>query len=100
MELSDDGNLRAAISADRPETLDLLQRDSRSLERALQQAGLKADAGSLSFSLKGDGGQQHANGESGGQALGRAGSSDVLDAPDSQPPPRQSLHDGSLDITV
>ncbi|HYD66785.1 MAG TPA: flagellar hook-length control protein FliK, partial [Azospirillum sp.] len=30
-------------------------RDARSLEKALQDAGVKADSGSLSFSLRGDG---------------------------------------------
>lgn len=48
-----DGHLSASITAHRPDTLDLLQRDSRSLERALNDAGLKTDSGSLSFNLRG-----------------------------------------------
>ena len=39
----------------------MLQKDSRSLERALQEAGLRADPGSLQFSLR-DGGQPGGNG--------------------------------------
>ncbi|HTI86215.1 MAG TPA: flagellar hook-length control protein FliK [Alphaproteobacteria bacterium] len=59
LEMHDDGGLaKATISADRPDTLDLLQRDSHRLERALENAGIKADTGSLSFNLRGDGGRQ------------------------------------------
>jgi hypothetical protein len=35
--------------------MELLQRDARDLERALQDAGLRADSGSLSFNLRGQG---------------------------------------------
>lgn len=49
-----DGRMRAAIVVENPQTLDLLQRDARSLERALGDAGVKTDAGSLSFSLRED----------------------------------------------
>ena len=54
LEVAHDGRVIATISAERAETLDLLQRDSRDIERLLQNAGLSADAGSLSFSLRGD----------------------------------------------
>lgn len=36
----------------------MLQKDQRTLERALADAGLRTDAGSLSFDLKGQGGNQ------------------------------------------
>lgn len=55
LQVHSDGRIHAAISADRQDTLDLLQRDARSLERALNDAGLRADAGSLSFNLNGRG---------------------------------------------
>ena len=48
------GHAQAELRADRPQTLDLLQKDSSVLERALKDAGLNL-AGGLSFSLKGDG---------------------------------------------
>ncbi|MBL6951202.1 MAG: flagellar hook-length control protein FliK [Alphaproteobacteria bacterium] len=51
LEVGHDGRTIALVAAERPETLELLQRDSRSLERALQQAGLETDSDSLSFSL-------------------------------------------------
>jgi hypothetical protein len=50
-----DGKVQGTVIAENPQTLDLLQKDSRSLERALQDAGLQADAGSLQFSLGGQG---------------------------------------------
>src|SRR3546814_9399756 len=68
LENASDGTLRAVISAERTETLDLLQRDARGLERALQEAGVKTDSGSLSFNLRGQGQnheQQAGNGGSG-----------------------------------
>ena len=52
MQMSADGRVNAHLTAERPETLDLLQRDARALERALNDAGLDADKDSLSFSLK------------------------------------------------
>lgn len=53
MEISPEGKLSAVIAVERAETLDLLQRDSRTLERSLEEAGLKTGNNSLNFSLKG-----------------------------------------------
>jgi Meckel syndrome type 1 protein len=50
------------IVAERPETLALLQRDQRDLDRALNQAGLGDMARSLSFSLASDQGRQQQQG--------------------------------------
>lgn len=52
LEIDEEKNVRAAVSVERPATLDLLQRDVKALERALQDAGLKMDQGDLSFSLQ------------------------------------------------
>ncbi|MBU2091519.1 MAG: flagellar hook-length control protein FliK [Alphaproteobacteria bacterium] len=54
MEVDQSGRLQAVISADKPETLDWLRRDAQHLERALQDAGMKTDQGSLSFNLRGE----------------------------------------------
>lgn len=54
-----DGAVTGTVTADQQSTLDMLAKDSRSLERALQEAGLRADPGSLSFQLR-DSGQQAA----------------------------------------
>ena len=65
LELGDSGRLSATVVVDRPETLDMMQRDARALERALQQAGLDADSDSLQFSLR-DGGDDAEKAESDG----------------------------------
>lgn len=46
------------VIADKADTFDMLQKDSRNLERALQDAGLKTQDNSLQFSLRDGGGQQ------------------------------------------
>lgn len=52
MNITSDGRVNAHLTVERAETLDLLQRDARFLERALNESGLNADKDSLSFSLK------------------------------------------------
>src|SRR5690606_26358258 len=52
LEVDSGGNVKTKLTLDRPETLELMQREARGLERALQQAGLKTDAGGLEFSLR------------------------------------------------
>jgi flagellar hook-length control protein FliK len=74
LEFGHDGRLTASIAADRPETLDQLQRDARGLERALEAAGLKTDAGGLSFNLRGDNRQDAQN----NQRLTQTGSATLL----------------------
>ena len=54
LEFAADGRVKAQIAVDNPQTLELLQRDARGLERALSDAGVKTDTGSLSFSLRED----------------------------------------------
>ena len=55
LELAKDGGIVATVLAERQETLDMLQKDARGLERALNDAGLRTDSASLSFGLRGDG---------------------------------------------
>jgi flagellar hook-length control protein FliK len=77
LDIAGDGRAKVMVSAERPETLELLQRDSRTLERALQDAGLKTDPGSLSFDLQGRDGQDRTQQaqqgtENGGAAAGES----------------------------
>ncbi len=58
LDFDREGKVQGTVTADNPKTLDMLQKDSRSLERALQDAGLRADPGSLQFSLR-QGDQNH-----------------------------------------
>ncbi|HEY8578158.1 MAG TPA: flagellar hook-length control protein FliK [Devosia sp.] len=46
------GQVNARLTVEKAETLDLMQRDQRALERALQQAGLDGSKTNLEFSLK------------------------------------------------
>ncbi|GAA6155106.1 flagellar hook-length control protein FliK [Pyruvatibacter sp. HU-CL02332] len=55
MELGTDGRVQAHLTVDKPETLDMLQRDARSLEKALSDAGLDMENGTLSYSMRDDG---------------------------------------------
>ena len=71
LEVGHDNRIIAIIQAERPETLELLQRDARSLERAMAEAGLNTDSGSLNFGLKDSGadfmaGDQAGNGRTAG----------------------------------
>jgi flagellar hook-length control protein FliK len=52
LEMTQDGQVRANVTADNPATLELLQREARGLERALQDAGLNTDASDLEFNLR------------------------------------------------
>jgi chemotaxis protein MotD len=51
------GHAQAELSADKPQTLELLQKDASALERALKDAGLNLSGG-LAFSLKDEGRSQ------------------------------------------
>ena|GEM_PF-1354834 len=74
MSVSRDGKAEALLTADRPETLELLQRDSKTLERALKDAGLDLSNNSLNFSLKG----QHRQGDGASMARMRSLSDAVV----------------------
>ena len=54
MKFSADKKIKAIVTAEKPETFMMLQRDAQVLERALQDAGLDSDGG-LSFELAEDG---------------------------------------------
>jgi flagellar hook-length control protein FliK len=100
LSLAHDGRVSAVISAERPETLHLLQRDAGGLEQALRDAGLRADSGSLSFNLRGDG-RSFSQGAPPGQAEpSRAYAPGYDDASTDLPAPSLRRHAGSLDIHV
>lgn len=52
LSISDAGEVSARLVVDRVETLHLLQRDARTLERAFEQAGLKPSDGGVDISLR------------------------------------------------
>ncbi|MCA3362856.1 MAG: flagellar hook-length control protein FliK [Roseomonas sp.] len=91
------------IVAERPETLALLQRDQRELDRALSQAGLGDAARSLSFSLASDQGrqqhQQHAA-HQGGNRFSNAIGGIEAERPNGAVPPPARAANSLLDIAV
>lgn len=52
LDIDRQGNVTSRLLVDRADTLDLLRRDFNSLERALNDAGLKTDSGSLQFAMR------------------------------------------------
>tara|TARA_R110002049_G_scaffold117463_1_gene270949 strand:+ start:2590 stop:4326 length:1737 start_codon:yes stop_codon:yes gene_type:complete len=72
LEVAHDGRTVAMVTADKPETLEMLRRDSDQLSKALQDAGLDMQSGDLNYNLKGqdDGNkQQLASGKTGGEEV-------------------------------
>lgn len=62
LHIDRDGNVSSRLIADRQDTLDLLRREGGSLERALQDAGLKTSDNGLQFSLRDQSGQHRDEG--------------------------------------
>ncbi|MDR6770340.1 flagellar hook-length control protein FliK [Azospirillum sp. BE72] len=75
LDIGADGRVSAMVAVERAQTLELLQRDSRGLERALQEAGLQTDSNSLNFSLRGEGNPfgNDGRGDGKGNGAGRRG---------------------------
>ena len=99
LDVMQDGRVAATIVADRPETLELLQRDTRGLQQALQDAGLKSNTTDLSFNLGGGNasGEQHAADSetgNGGQDNEAAEADTTTDAP------RRRAGNGVIDVEV
>lgn len=99
LEIDKAGQVNARLTVEKAETLDLMQRDQRGLERALQQAGVDTSKTNLEFSLRQNpfAGQQQQNwqgreqGQPGGGTAGTTGSEDAEPAP-----PQVTLYRGSL----
>ena len=81
LEISQTGLVAATITVDRPETLEMLRADSRSLEQALLDAGLDANRENLNFSLRdqGQNGKGLAQGDDGPDGFG-GGTNDDADS--------------------
>ncbi len=63
LEFGKDKSVKAHITVEKAETLSMLQKDSASLERALQNSGLQTAQDSLSFELSQNGGRFTPNGD-------------------------------------
>ncbi len=104
LELGQDGSVRAVLQAERKDTLELLQRDVRGLERALQNAGLQTDGNSISFDLRGGQQQRSGQGFAGMAGMadqgGQQGSSGEDAEPQARPSRGDARHDGAVNIRV
>lgn len=95
LDIDNNGHVHARLTVEKAETLDLMQRDQRALERALQQAGLDQNKTNLEFSLKQNpfAGDQNQRGDSEQSGLGGG-----QDGPDETevPAPAVTLYRGAL----
>lgn len=95
LDIDKSGQINARLVVEKSETLDLMQRDQRALERALQQAGLDASKTNLEFSLKQSpfgGGQQQGRDDSGQPFDLNGGRLDDIE----EAPPTVNLYRASL----
>lgn len=102
LEFVRDGQVRATVSAERPETLELLQKDAQGLERALRDAGANTKELSLSFDLSGDGRREMARNHDGSNASNGDADGESPDGEESiaeQQEPSRRI-DGLVDIQV
>ncbi len=67
LRFGQNGLVKSQIMAERPETLELLQREMRGLERAIEAGGHKSEQGGISFSL--DSGSHESAGKAFAEAL-------------------------------
>ena len=95
LDIDKSGQVNARLTVEKAETLDLMQRDQKGLERALQQAGLDGAKTNLEFSLKQSpfSGQQ---GQDGGNGRNPLFGDEVAAEADDIPPPTVNLYRGSL----
>jgi flagellar hook-length control protein FliK len=99
LDIGDSGEVKAHLVVDRVETLALLQRDAKTLERAFEQAGLKPSDGGIDLSLRdpsGDrrGGEQPRD-ERGQRPAARPDQIADSDARDAAQAPRRVLWRGT-----
>ena len=92
LDIDKAGQVHARLTVEKAETLDLMQRDQRGLERALQQAGLDGTRTNLEFSLK----QNPFSGGQHGQDGGNPVFGDEASVEADDVPPTVNLYRGSL----
>ena len=94
LDIDANGQVNARLTVEKAETLDLMQRDQRGLERALQQAGLDGAKTNLEFSLRQNGSGQNQQGQDDQGGRGRLFGTEA-EAEDI-PAPTVNLYRGSL----
>lgn len=102
IDMSVEGRIQAHLTVERSETLDLMMRDARSLEKALAETGLNLTKDSLTFSLK-DQNAFNPNGEPGGEELETANPGPDTEGIEDQQPDQiiqGYISDSGVDIVV
>ena len=102
MELTHDHRLIAVVTADNKDTLALLQKDARELQRALADAGLHTGDGDLNFNLRGETGRDtEGDGKSAGKLFNEEPGADAEEAAmkDALFAPRDGVYvNGRIDV--
>jgi flagellar hook-length control protein FliK len=97
LRLDEAGTAAASFTVDRPETLQLLQRDARAVNEMLSAAGFTVDQGGLDFTLRDSGGGD-GSGERRSGMPGRQGQGSGTGHEPGPPAPR--YHRGLVDLRV
>jgi flagellar hook-length control protein FliK len=101
LEISEAGQVQAKLVVERVETLQLLQRDAKTLERAFDQAGLKTNPDGLQFSLRDPGQQGRQNGQQDQPVFGsKDKDSAMIDEITLRPAIYRTAATGGLDIRI
>lgn len=101
LAFDDNGRVQATMRADSQHTLDLLRQDAPDLGRALDQAGIRSDAGSFRFESRDGGAGSNANGQSASQqqSQSRGSNQQFQDEPDIQAAAYRPIRsDGQVDL--
>lgn len=95
LDVDQSGNVNARMTVERAETLDLMQRDHRALERALAQAGLDSSKTNLEFSLRQNPFAREDGGDGRGKGSNFGGGGETADLGEATPDITQTLYRGS-----
>ncbi len=100
LDVSREGVVTTHLTVERAETMDLLQRDARALERALGQAGLDQKSGGISFSLSDQNTHPQQDGRDAPRHAYPMASDETLSADAPAQPARFRSADSLLDIRI
>ncbi|NNE84488.1 MAG: flagellar hook-length control protein FliK [Alphaproteobacteria bacterium] len=103
LEMGPDKAVQAIVYAEKQETLDMLERDARVLQKAFEEAGMKFDSDGLMFKQgqSGDADTELADGSTASGTVASADGDDLDpgDATYNERPSRRQ-HDGMLDLEI
>ena len=103
LEMTPDKTVQAIVYAEKPETLDMLERDARVLQQAFEEAGMKFDSDGLTFKHGQSGGPETELADGSGQSEnGAPADGDDADGGDTNDNEqlRRRQHDGMLDLEI